>query len=49
VGKEEMTDEQVAQNIEAIMTNLTGSTKRGLGNIRSVYLKMSMGESVKLF
>ena len=43
VGKEEMTDEQVAQNIEAIMTNLTGSTKRGLGNIRSVYLKMSMG------
>jgi len=49
VGKEGMTDEQVAQNIEAIMTNLTGSTKRGLGNIRSVYLKMSMGESVKLF
>jgi len=49
VGKEGMTDEQVTQNIEAIMTNLTGSTKRGLGNIRSVYLKMSMGESVKLF
>jgi large subunit ribosomal protein L1 len=49
VGKEGMTDEQVAQNIEAIMANLTGSTKRGLGNIRSVYLKMSMGESVKLF
>jgi large subunit ribosomal protein L1 len=49
VGKEKMTDDQVAQNIEAVMSNLTGVTKRGLGNVKSIYLKTTMGEAVKLF
>ena len=49
VGKEEMNDEGVAQNIEAVMTNLTGATKRGFANIRSVFLKLTMGETVKLY
>jgi len=49
VGKESMTDEQLAQNVEAVVNNLTGSTKRGLGNIKTMYLKTSMGEAVKLY
>jgi large subunit ribosomal protein L1 len=49
VGRENMTNEQVAQNIEVVITNLIGATKRGLGNVRSIYLKMTMGEAVKLY
>lgn len=49
VGKESMTDEQLAQNVEAVVNNLTGTTKRGFGNIKTMYLKTSMGESVKLY
>jgi large subunit ribosomal protein L1 len=49
VGRENMTDEQVAQNIEAILNNLIAATKRGYGNIKSIYLKMTMGEAIRLF
>ena len=49
VGKEEMGDEEVAQNIEAVMTSLTRATKRGFGNVRNVYLKLTMGEAVKVY
>jgi len=49
VGRENMTDEQVAQNIEVVITNLVGATKRGLGNVKSIYLKTTMGEAVKLY
>jgi large subunit ribosomal protein L1 len=49
VGKESMNDEEVAQNIESVITNLTNVTKRGFGNIKSIYLKLSMGNAVKLF
>ncbi|MBN1683411.1 50S ribosomal protein L1 [Candidatus Bathyarchaeota archaeon] len=49
VGKESMTDEEVAQNIEAIISNLTSSTKRGFGNIKTMFIKTSMGEAVKLY
>jgi large subunit ribosomal protein L1 len=49
VGKEGMNDEEIAQNIESVITNLTNATKRGFGNIKSIYLKLSMGNAVKLF
>jgi large subunit ribosomal protein L1 len=49
VGKEEMSDEEVAQNIEAVMTNLTRATKRGFGNVRNVFLKLTMGEAIKVY
>jgi ribosomal protein L1 len=31
------------------MMNLTRETKRGFGNVRNVYLKLTMGESVKVY
>ncbi len=49
VGKENMTDEQVTQNIEAVLNSLVAATKRGYGNVRSIYIKLTMGESVRLY
>ena len=49
VGKEDMSDEDIAQNIESVISNLTGATKRGWGNVRSMFLKLTMGEAVKMF
>lgn len=49
VGKESMSDEQVTENIESVINNLTNATKRGFGNIKSMYLKLSMSGVVKLF
>ena len=49
VGKEDMSDEDIAQNIESVVSNLNGATKRGWGNIKSMFLKLTMGESVKMF
>jgi large subunit ribosomal protein L1 len=48
VGKERMSDEEVAQNIETVLRNLTAVTKRGFANIKSMYLKLTMGDSIKL-
>ena len=48
VGKEGMSDDDVTQNIEAVVNNLTAATKRGFANIKTMYLKLTMGESVKL-
>jgi len=49
VGKASMSDEMVAQNIETVVQNLTRATRRGFANVRSIYLKLSMGDSVKVF
>ncbi len=49
VGKEGMSDEEVAENIEAVIGNLARSTKRGMGNVSSVYLKTTMGKAVRLY
>jgi len=49
VGKESMSDEEVAQNVEAVVNALTRELKRGMGNIKNIYLKLTMGDSVKLY
>jgi len=49
VGKEDMSDEMVAQNIETVVQNVTKATRRGFANVRSIFLKLSMGDSVKVF
>jgi len=48
VGKEGMEDEEVAENVETVFSNLAGALKRGMGNIRSAYLKLTMGPAVKI-
>ncbi|TET73490.1 50S ribosomal protein L1, partial [Candidatus Bathyarchaeota archaeon] len=48
VGKEAMSDEEIAGNVEVILNSLTNVLKRGANNIKSIYLKLTMGPAVKL-
>ncbi len=48
VGTENMKDEEVVDNIQAVLRVLEGKLKRGLKNIKFAYIKTSMGEPVKI-
>jgi len=48
IGTEDLDDEKLAENIETVLSTLIGSLKRGMTNIRSIYLKPSMGAPVRL-
>lgn len=48
VGSEKMEDSKVAENIEAIFSSLTPALERGFGNIKSAYVKLTMGPAVRL-
>ncbi|KPV61854.1 MAG: 50S ribosomal protein L1 [Candidatus Bathyarchaeota archaeon BA1] len=47
-GTENMPDEQIAENVQAIIRRLEGKLKRGVKNIGSVCLKTTMGPTVKI-
>jgi large subunit ribosomal protein L1 len=47
-GTEDMKDEDLVDNIQAILRVLEGKLKRGLKNIKLVYIKTSMGTPVKI-
>ncbi len=49
VGTRTMPAEQIAQNVEAVLNRVLGKLERGRTNIESVYLKTSMGPSVRLW
>ncbi len=48
VGMEEMPADQLAENIDAVLKRLEQKLERGAKNIRSVYVKTTMGEPVKV-
>jgi large subunit ribosomal protein L1 len=48
VGNEAMKDEEIAENVQAVVRRIEGKLKRGIKNFRSVYLKTSMGSSIKV-
>ncbi len=48
VGSERMTDEELCDNIQAVLRVLEGKLKRGLKNIKFAFIKTSMGEPVKV-
>ena len=48
VGKESMSDEDISNNVEAILNNLTGALRRGENNIQSIYLKLTMGPAIRV-
>jgi large subunit ribosomal protein L1 len=48
VGNQEMDDKDIAENIQAIVRRIEEKLKRGIKNVRSVYLKTSMGSAVKV-
>jgi large subunit ribosomal protein L1 len=48
IGRKDMPAEQIQENFEAVMKKLEGKLERGRQNIRSVYIKTTMGKPVKL-
>lgn len=48
VGTENMKEKEIAENIQAVMRAIERRLKRGMQNIKSVYLKTSMGKPVKV-
>ncbi len=48
VGSERMTDEELCDNIQAVLRVLEAKLKRGLKNIKFAFIKTSMGEPVKV-
>jgi len=47
-GKDEMDKEQIAENIDTIIKRLEGKLERGRMNIGSIYVKTTMGPSVRI-
>jgi large subunit ribosomal protein L1 len=47
-GTEDMKDESLIENIEAILTFVERKLEKGLNNIKSVYLSTTMGPSVRV-
>lgn len=48
IGTEEMTDEMLVDNIQAVISLLERRLTRGMRNIRSVYVKTTMGPLTKI-
>ena len=48
VGTENLTDEELVDNIQTVLKVLEGKLKRGLKNIDLVFIKTSMGTPVKI-
>lgn len=48
VGKEDMKDDQITENVEAVLKFLETKLPKGKNNIGKVMLKMTMGEPVKV-
>ena len=48
VGTEDMADNKIAENSQAIIRRVEGKLKRGMKNIRSIHLKTTMGSPIKM-
>jgi large subunit ribosomal protein L1 len=48
IGMENMKDEEITENILAVLRVLEGKLKRGMKNIKFVYIKTAMGAPVKI-
>lgn len=48
VGKREMDPQKLAQNIETIINRIEHRYERGLYNVKSIYVKSTMGPSVRV-
>jgi large subunit ribosomal protein L1 len=48
VGTEDMKEEELVDNIQAVLRFLEGKLKRGLKNVKFAFVKTSMGKPVKI-
>ena len=49
VGTRSMEPQQIAQNVDAVLTRILGKLERGRTNVESVYVKTTMGPAVRLW
>jgi large subunit ribosomal protein L1 len=48
VGTENMKEEELVENIQAVLKVIEGKMKRGIKNIKSIHIKTTMGAPVKI-
>jgi len=48
IGKKDMDPQKIAQNIEAIVNRIEHRYERGLYNVKSIYVKTTMGPAVRV-
>jgi large subunit ribosomal protein L1 len=48
IGTENLSDEELTDNIQAVLRVLDGKLKRGLKNVKYAFIKTSMGTPVKI-
>jgi large subunit ribosomal protein L1 len=48
VGREDMPPEDIAENVEAVLQRIESKLERGRMNIRSAYIKTTMGTAVRV-
>ncbi|MBC7130254.1 50S ribosomal protein L1, partial [Candidatus Bathyarchaeota archaeon] len=48
VGTENMSEQEITENIKAVINAVEGKLQKGAKNIRSVYVKTTMGKPVKI-
>jgi len=48
IGVEGMKEEELTENIQAVLRVLEGKLKKGIKNVRSMYIKTAMGAPVKI-
>mgnify|MGYP001164994764 FL=1 len=46
IGTRNQSEEQLMENVMTVYTRVTSKLERGIGNIRSLYIKTSMGPSI---
>jgi large subunit ribosomal protein L1 len=48
IGNENMSNDKIAENVQAILRGVEGKLKRGFKNVESIYLKSTMGSPVRI-
>ncbi|MCL4335182.1 MAG: 50S ribosomal protein L1 [Candidatus Thermoplasmatota archaeon] len=48
IGTRDMKDEDLAENVGAVIKRITGKLDKGIGNIESLFVKTTMGKAVKV-
>jgi len=48
IGTEDMSDDEIAENIQTVLNRIRGKLKRGIKNVKSIHIKATMGSPVEV-